>query len=60
MSKAMKLLNEYELDVILKSQKTDFNNFYKAELVQLLEHARRLLKEYEKNIKNQGEHISEN
>ena len=45
MGKAMKLLNKFELEAILKNDKTDFNNFYKDELVQLLERARELLKE---------------
>lgn len=44
MSKAMKIYNQYELESILKNPKTDFNNFYKSELVQLLEKARELLK----------------
>lgn len=44
MSKAMKIYNQYELESILKNPKTDFNNFYKNELVQLLEKARELLK----------------
>lgn len=43
--RATKLLNRFELEAILKNEKTDFNNFYKNELVQLLEIARELLKE---------------
>lgn len=44
MGQAMKLLNKFQLDLILKSDKTNFNNFYKDELVQLLERARELLR----------------
>ena len=52
MSKARKLLNKYELEMILKSEKTDFNNFYKTELVQLLEHAREILNARKNGDKN--------
>lgn len=53
MSKAMKLLNKYELEMILKSEKTDFNNFYKSELIQLLELAREILMEKKTNKKQE-------
>lgn len=53
MSNAMKLLNKYELEMILKSKKTDFNNFYKSELIQLLELAREILMEKKTNKKQE-------
>lgn len=45
MSSPMKFYNSIELELILKNPKTDFNNFYKVELVQMLEIARKLLQE---------------
>lgn len=46
MSNALKYFNEYELELILKNENTDFDNFYKHELVEMLKIAR--------NILNQG------
>lgn len=48
MSRAKMILNSFEVESILKNPKTDFNNFYKPELVQMLEKARELLKEASK------------
>lgn len=48
MGQAMKILNKFELDMLLKSDKTNFNNFYKIELVQMLERARELLQTLDK------------
>lgn len=59
MSKAMKIYNQYEVDMLLKG-KADFNNFYKHELIQFLNRAREIIKEKENvNLKQALNEIRE-
>lgn len=54
MSSAMKYYNHFELESVLKNANTNFDNFYKYELIEMLNIARKLINSDDKLTYEQG------
>lgn len=59
MGKKVKMLNKYHIKALLERENTDFNNFYKDELMEFIEVSRKENKKYKEMIYKLNNYIED-